>query len=129
MYQPIVVTRVRAVALLTTLALALGLTVVSGTAIAKSANAAVVIKSGDCTLYDGTGTLVDGQKFHQVINKKGTVVRCSAKGLTNTTGEAVHFNFANTGAECVTSLGNTTRWHETVSASGNARITCRYPSS
>jgi hypothetical protein len=109
------------------LALTLALALLPGASIAKSPNAAVVIKSGACTLFDGTGALVAGQRFHAVVNHSRTKATCRAKGLANPTGKAVRFNFANTGVPCQTPSGLTTRWRETVSASGNARITCHYP--
>jgi hypothetical protein len=113
-------------ALLATLALVLGLIVVPGVAAAKSPNGAVVIKGGACTLFDGTGALVAGEKFHAVTNRNGSKATCRAKGLANPTGKAVKFNFANTGAQCATPGGLTSRWHETVSASGRAKIVCHF---
>jgi hypothetical protein len=112
---------------LAALALSLGLVLLPGATIAKSPNAAVVIKNGTCTLFDGTGALVAGQRFHAVVNRSRTKATCRAKGLANPTDEAMRFNFANTGVSCQTPSGLTTRWRETLSASGNARITCHFP--
>src|SRR5262245_33727579 len=117
----------RPVVLLTAMVLAVGLALAPGTVAAKGANGAVVIKSGACTLFDGTGTLVAGTKFHAVVHKTRSMARCSAKGLTNTTGKAVRFNFANTGTQCQTPAGLTERWHETLSRKGRATIVCHFP--
>jgi hypothetical protein len=122
--MPQLSTRFRPVRLLAALSLTVGLVLLPGAMIAKSPNAAVVVKSGTCTLYDGTGTLVDGQNYHAVINRRVTKVTCRAKALANPTGTAVRFNFANKGVPCNTPSGPTNRWRETVSANGNARITC-----
>lgn len=59
--------------------------------------------------------------------------RCRAKGVPNVTGRAQQFTFESTGFPCTTPLGDppvlvfTTKWHETLSASGVATISCFHP--
>jgi hypothetical protein len=106
------------------LVLALGLLAAPAASIAKSPNAAVVVKNGACSLLDATGASVPGDRSHVVVNKKGTHFVCRAKGLANDTGKAIRYNFANTGLTCQTSLGPTERWQEVISAGGRARLVC-----
>ncbi|MDH3732957.1 MAG: hypothetical protein OEU54_05460 [Gemmatimonadota bacterium] len=86
---------------------------------------AIVIRDMGCGLLDGDGAPVFVSSDHAVITPNGkTKLTCQARGLSNSTGRAVHHDFASTGMLCGTDLGFTTQWHETVSASGNATLTC-----
>ena len=103
-------------------ALCLSLLVVPTTA---SGSGAVTIRDLGCTLLDGDGSLVFVVSDHAVITPNGkTKLTCQARGLANSTGRAVHHDYASTGLMCGTDLGPTTEWHETVSASGRATLTC-----
>ena len=91
---------------------------------------ALVIKDFTCTLFNGDGAIVFGSSSQAVItsSKNGNrVVKCSVKGVANSSGKAVHFNKANTGFNCNAAGAVSTDWHETVSASGNATLTCPVP--
>jgi hypothetical protein len=125
-FKPRIAARLRPVLVLAGLALALGVVASPGAAIAKSANAAVVIKGGSCSLLDASGVVVAGQKFHAVTNRNGSKATCRAKGFTNTTGKAIRFNFANTGVQCQTPGGLTNRWHQVITPSGRARVVCHF---
>lgn len=88
--------------------------------------AAVVVKDSACMLLDGDGGIVLGTDSITVINSGGgTMFRCSVKDVPNSTGRAARFDAESTGMPCGTAAGMTTDWHETVSASGHATLTCR----
>jgi hypothetical protein len=88
---------------------------------------AVVAKDDMCGLFDGDGGIVMGASSIQVTNAGGVaIVKCSVKNVANSTGRAVHYNFATTNMPCGTVNGSTEDWHETVSANGNATLTCRF---
>jgi hypothetical protein len=118
--------RHRSPALFAIVALALGLLMVPGASIAKSPNAAVVIRSNTCTLLDASGQVISGTKLHAVTNRKRGKATCRASGVANDTGKAVRLNFANTGVTCVLGSLSTQRWKETISASGRAKLTCHF---
>jgi hypothetical protein len=91
---------------------------------------AVVINDDGCTLFDGDGNFVLASSDHQVItnNSNGNcLVKCSVKKVANSTGRAVQFDFLSNSIPCNTPCGPTTHWHETVSATGNATLTCHLP--
>ena len=92
---------------------------------------AVVISDQGCNLFDGDGNLVPASSDHQVntTNVNGNCLfKCSVKKVANSTGRAVQYDFASTGVLCsMYSCGVTTHWHETVSASGNATLSCHLP--
>lgn len=95
---------------------------------ASPARSAVVVHDGFCQLFDGDGALVgvpDG--FFAVTNNAGRMAKCVAKGVANSTGKAVHYdtNSFGGGVLCNANGVLTDDWHETVSANGNAVITCR----
>jgi hypothetical protein len=84
-----------------------------------------------CTLFDGNGALVTGNHFRVVAtqSKNGNAtVRCEGDVTPASGGGAATFDFGSTGVSCVfgTPFGPriTQDWHETVSASGNGKITC-----
>jgi hypothetical protein len=84
---------------------------------------AVVINDFGCGMMDGDGNFVYTEASHAVITpSNNTTLKCSVTGVANSTGKAVNYkDFL-----CGTPLGLTTDSHETVSASGNATLTCRY---
>ncbi|HEX6322256.1 MAG TPA: hypothetical protein VFZ36_00915 [Vicinamibacterales bacterium] len=86
---------------------------------------AVVIDSIGCSLFDGDGAIVGADSGRAVVTPSGNgTLVCKVKGVANSTGSAVHYDFASTGIVCGTPAGITENWHETVSASGNATIVC-----
>jgi hypothetical protein len=80
-----------------------------------------------CSL--GTGGR-HGSPFPVRPRTDSTAVKCQAKGVPNGTGTAVNYDYASTGISCGVLSSNrffvTQDWHETVCASGNATLTCRY---
>jgi len=90
------------------------------------ADGAVIVRDFDCTLLDGDGNFVVANGIIEVHNDDGvTMLKCKAKGLANSTGAAVVWSIDNTGLPCnTTAYGSTDVWSETVSASGNATLTC-----
>ena len=95
------------------------------------ADAAIVIKAGGgCTFFDGTGAFVAGDRFHGVITDSANGNRlavCEGIVAPSPSGKAVQFDFESTGVLCSAEGVVTTKWHETVSASGKARIVCHVP--
>ena len=102
----------------------------SGSDVAQGA-AAVVINDQGCGLLDGDGNFVSADSDHTVLtqsNNGNAVLKCSVKGVANSTGKAVHYDFESTGIPCgILGGGVTENWEETVSASGNATLTCLIP--
>jgi hypothetical protein len=92
---------------------------------AKTVEAAVHIDGFGCALFDGDGNLALATGTSAVITSQGIHIKCQVKGLPNSTGKAQHFDFDNTGFTCIGEDEPT--WHETVSASGNATLTCNVP--
>ena len=89
------------------------------------ASGALVINDQGCGLLDGNGGGVSADSDHAVVTPSGNgVLKCKVAGVSNSTGKAVQWSFANTGYSCSTPAGSTTDWHETVSADGNATLTC-----
>lgn len=96
----------------------------------EAAGALVIKKGGTCSLLDGSGSLVDAGQARSVKNKKRGLWKCTgtvtpAAGKQAGSHRAVTFD-GKSGAPCVTPNGTTTRWHETVSASGRATLTCHF---
>lgn len=94
-------------------------------AYAKSENAAEITSDFRCFVpnADWSGTVMGVANNHSVVKKKSgtTMLRCSANGVENNTGKAVHyFNF-----RCGTFLGMTTDSQLTISKSGHATMICR----
>jgi hypothetical protein len=100
-------------------------------------HAAVVIKDGSCTLRDGNGNFVTATQYHKVMTQgpnNTSTLKCSVKDVPNDTGKAVRWDFSTTGGGyCgidLTAIGLgfifTDNWEQTVSASGNATLTCKY---
>jgi hypothetical protein len=91
---------------------------------------AIVINDQGCGLLDGDGNFVFASSDHTVITNSANGnchLKCSVKGVGNSTGKAAHFDNASTGLPCGTACGLTNNWRETVSASGNATLTCHVP--
>ena len=82
---------------------------------------ATVINDQFCLLYNSDQVLVAGETSHAVITPSGnTTFRCQAT-VSNDQGKAVRFD----DFLCSTNLGFTTDSHETISANGQATLTCR----
>jgi hypothetical protein len=115
---------------LASLVAAVAVAVAAGGGVAKADNnAAVHIGPNGCGLLDGNGgiALVTGT---QVITNGGQNIEKCSGSVPNDTGKAVNYDTNNNpisvGLLCGTSSGLTADWHETVSASGNATLTCHY---
>jgi hypothetical protein len=92
----------------------------------RASSGAVVVKDDVCGLFDGDGGVVEGSGSMQVTNAGGvSILKCSVKGVSNSSGRVVRYDFASTNMQCGTSAGMTPDWQEVVSASGNATLTCR----
>ena len=60
-----------------------------------------------------------------ITSSSNTTLKCSGPVTPSAGGTAVRWNTVNTGGGlCGTALGLTADWHETVSASGMATLTC-----
>lgn len=108
-----------------------------GTSAANAAPALVQIDVGGCTMSDGNGvTIFSGDptlkvKVSTQSENQTLILTCEIAKVPNDTGKAVIFNAANTnGGVCMITdpLRSVVRpadvWHETVSASGKAILTC-----
>jgi len=86
---------------------------------------AVHIDVSACGVLDGNGAGAVLTDDRALITSSGNgMLKCQGDVTPSSTGHAVNYDFANTGASCGTPDGSTTDWHETVSASGNATLTC-----
>lgn len=92
---------------------------------------AVVVSGEGCGLFDGNGSIVfttDTKRTATQSNNNNAKFTCKATVAPSTTGHAVRYDFASTGLFCgiLTSTGFqfTDQWHQTVSASGEATLTC-----
>jgi hypothetical protein len=79
---------------------------------------------------DGAGFVTNDTKSTTANARNGVaIMKCQARGVPNSTGTAVNCDYASTGMPCSVPSSNrafvTRDWHETVSASGNAALTCR----
>ncbi len=97
------------------------------------AERAVHIADFGCGVIDGDGNgfVTNDTKSTTTNARNGVVImKCQARGVPNGTGTAVNYDYASTGLLCSVLSSNgafvTQDWHETVSASGNATLTCRY---
>ena len=100
-------------------------------AASRSPRAAVVIRNAGCALIDGAGGFVLADRDVTIATqstRQNTILICKVKNVSNPTGHAVRYEGENTGVECGTFRGFTTDWNETVSASGNATLRCRFRS-
>ena len=83
---------------------------------------AIVIDDFNCGLYNAFHVVVHGTVAHAVITPSGNrIFKCFATGLANPTGRAIRFE----GFSCGVGGGVlTTDSHETISAEGDASLTC-----
>jgi len=92
------------------------------------ADGAIVIKDEACGLFDGDGGVVVTNDTVQVgtfSHNCNSTISCKTKGVANSTGKAVHWDFDSSGGiSCGTGFGSTTDWHEIVSKSGVAHLIC-----
>ena len=100
---------------------------------ASAENAALVINAQYCTLLDGNGDMVSASSSHVVTTQSANgnvVLKCSVKGVPNSTGRAVHFDYDSIRVWCQVGILTwilTSNWHIKVSKSGNATLTCSFP--
>jgi hypothetical protein len=79
-----------------------------------------------CLLRDSEGNVVLATSSSEVTTKGGTTtMKCSAKGVTNTTGKTIHWSYSNTGYVCVAEAGETIDWKATLSTAGSVMLTCK----
>ena len=95
---------------------------------AKANNAAIVIGVTGCTVLDGNGNFVSNGIGHVVVTSNGQGLEtCRTTVTPSSGGGAVQWDNANTGLECGDPFGHvTTRFQETVSASGQASLACHF---
>ena len=113
-----------------TVAVVLGFTALAGpgAGVASASSGALVIDDFGCGLLDGNGGFTFTTSSHAVITESGNrVLKCSVKGVANSTGKAAHFDYESTGYRCYVRGAVTTNWHNKVSKSGNATLTCLFP--
>lgn len=99
--------------------------------VAHAAPAVVINPAGGCGLFDGDGNFAftNDTKVTATQSSNGnSKLTCKATVTPSAAGRAAHFDFASTGALC--GINNpfgpqvTDQWNETVSASGEATLTC-----
>lgn len=96
--------------------------------LAEVAQAAPAIRIDDfgCNLLDGNKNPVSTDRSHAVVTSSGTsMLKCQVENVPNDTGRAVQWDYANTNLLCSTYGGLTEDWKITVSASGQATLTCK----
>jgi hypothetical protein len=97
----------------------------SAVATAAPTHAAITLSNAGCGLADGNGNAVFVDSAHSVITSSGNLMQhCTAQVAPSSGGTAVHYDFNSTGAMCSTAFGPTSTWQETVSASGQATLSC-----
>lgn len=103
-------------------------TTLLSTTAAGSGGGALIFYDQGCALFDKNGTLVLGQSDKYVCTpstNSNITVKCWA--TVAAPAKAVHWSYANTGAQCGTYCGSgTTKWHETIDTYGNAVLTCHF---
>jgi hypothetical protein len=113
----------RAGAPLLAAALAASVLAVAAPSPASAAGALNIKADGTCSLLNGAGAVVG--KTHLVVTKKGNALwKCRGTVSKPASGHAVTYSGKKTGLICSTPAGDTTRWHQTISASGRAVLTC-----
>ena len=115
-----------------TVAAVLGFTALAGlgVGVAHAGNGALVINDFGCLLLDGDGEIVFTSSSHALNTQnenRNRVLKCSIKSVANSTGKAAHFDFKSTGYLCNAMGILTSNWHNKVSKSGNATLTCLVP--
>lgn len=97
------------------------------TAPAALADGAVHISDFGCGMLDGNSSFVFTDSSRVVITPSGNGnLVCKADVTPSSSGGAARFDFDSTGLLCGTINGFTDKWHETVSASGKATLTCHF---
>ena len=88
---------------------------------------AVHINDFGCAVFDGNGvlTFVPASGNAVITSSGNSKITCKASDLPNSTGQAVKWNFDNTGLPCGTFSGLTDDWQNIVSASGQVTLQCR----
>lgn len=82
--------------------------------------------NGPCSLLNYDASAIVTGTAHRVVTPSGNANDvCQATGLDNPTGAAVILTQASTGDTCTTPAGVADNWHETISADGNATLTCK----
>ena len=105
----------------------------------KSLQAAVVIRTNACSLFNGDGELVSVSRTISISThstRQNTTLICNVKNVANSTGGAVRYdsekNPFGPGTACgilrpfPEGLVLTEAWTETLSGSGNATIRCHF---
>lgn len=99
--------------------------------VAQAAPAVVINPAGGCGLFDGNGAgafTTDTKITATQSSNNNAKFTCKATVTPSASGSAARYDFASTGALC--GIPNpfgfqvTDQWHETVSASGEATLTC-----
>ncbi len=97
------------------------------------AEPALVIRDEGCGMLNGNGQVVFTTETHRVVTNSANgnaVFRCNATVAPASSGRAAHFDFNSTGLLCAIGTASgielTDDWNNVVSASGEARLTCRY---
>lgn len=119
--------------------LAIAASCLLGSSFVQAAPAVVVNPAGGCGLFDGNGDYIYFEQRPQAVTRSVwtqsengiTMWQCNVRLAPSSSGQAVHFDAKSTGAGCfiVSPLPNffitTNDWKETVSANGDATLTCR----
>jgi len=98
----------------------------SGSVLADPAG--VTIEDDHCFMLDEFNGFVQGD-LHQVeaSSSNGNIkVSCSQDLEPTTTGRSVIFNYDNTNIMCGAMGNPTDDWHQVISRSGKAKLTCHY---
>jgi hypothetical protein len=83
---------------------------------------AIVINDNQCIILDGNGDeIFPEDDAHNITTSQNSHYICEADVTPPPGGQAVHFDYGNTGLTC--GDGNFI-WHETVSANGHAVVVC-----
>ncbi|RAH84239.1 hypothetical protein BO86DRAFT_377027 [Aspergillus japonicus CBS 114.51] len=91
------------------------------------ADPAVQITDLGCNLKDGNGNFQFADKAHAIITSSGNRnLICKAQVAAPASGKAVIYSGKNGDGSCNAAGGFTNDWQETVSASGQATLTCHF---
>lgn len=86
-----------------------------------------------CALFDGNNNpnpVLVGELKNVILHSGNNVamLKCTGNVTPPTTGRAVQYDYASTGVSClipnVLGVQISNKWHETVSATGEATLTC-----
>jgi len=97
----------------------------SGLAFAERAE--VFIDADGCGLLTETGFMAGD--LHQVTanSSNGNIkLTCSQDLDPTSTGRSIIYSFDNTGVICFAGLASTEDWHQVISRSGKAKLTCHF---